>query len=105
VRTLPLRLSPIDGESLPGYIARYSHTFKFPPGEVIRSLGLDGGAGGIAAAGSHGTLGQHMHEGWVFADVISRLTALLGACYLAWRSAHGRRPRATPPWSKPHKVA
>lgn len=60
---------------------------------------------GIAAAGSRGTFGMHMHEAWVFADVTSRLTALLGAGYLAWRSAHGRRPPATPPWNKPHKAA
>jgi hypothetical protein len=60
---------------------------------------------GIAAAGSRGTLGLHMHEAWVFADVTSRLTALLGAGYLAWRSARGPRPPATPPWSKPHNVA
>jgi hypothetical protein len=60
---------------------------------------------GVAAAGSRGTLGMHMHEAWVFADVTSRLTALLGAGYLAWRSARGRRPPASPPWNKPHKVA
>jgi hypothetical protein len=41
VRTLPLRLSPVDGESLPGYVARYSHTFRFPPGDVIMALGLN----------------------------------------------------------------
>jgi hypothetical protein len=40
VRTLPLRLSPIDGESLPGYVVRYAHTFELPPGEVVRALGL-----------------------------------------------------------------
>ena len=45
VRTLPLRLSPVDGESLPGYVARYSHSFQFPPGDLIRALGLDGGSG------------------------------------------------------------
>ena len=43
VRTLPLRLSPIDGESLPGYVARYAHTFQFPPGDLVRALGLDRG--------------------------------------------------------------
>jgi hypothetical protein len=64
-----------------------------------------GTAAGIAAAGSEGTLGHHIHDGWVFADIISRVAALLGASYLAWRSAHGRRPPATPPWNKPHKVA
>jgi TniQ len=41
VRTLPLRLSPVEGESLPGYVARYSHTFQFPPGDVIRAFGLN----------------------------------------------------------------
>jgi hypothetical protein len=60
---------------------------------------------GVAAAGSRGGLGMHMHEAWIFADVTSRLTALLGAGYLAWRSTRGRRPPATPPWNKPHKVA
>jgi hypothetical protein len=69
---------------------------------LLTVIGL---AGGVAAAGSGGTLGHHLHEGWVFADVISRLTALLSACYLAGRSAHGRRPPATPPWSKPRNIA
>lgn len=68
---------------------------------VLTVIGI---AAGIAVAGSRGSLGHHIHEGWIFADVISRLTAFLGACYLAWRSAHGRRPPATPPWSKPHRV-
>jgi hypothetical protein len=40
VRTLPLRLAPIDGESLPGYIARYSHTFHFRLGDLLCALGL-----------------------------------------------------------------
>jgi len=54
VRTLPLRLSPINGESLPGYVARYSHTFQFPPGDMLRALGLDGGSGIVLAAGRYG---------------------------------------------------
>jgi hypothetical protein len=54
VRTLPLRLAPIKGESLPGYVARYSHTFQFPPGDVLRALGLDGGSGIVLAAGRYG---------------------------------------------------
>jgi hypothetical protein len=37
--------------------------------------------------------------------VISRLTALLGAGYLTWRSTRGRRPPPPPPWSKPRKLA
>ncbi|MGO9898777.1 MAG: TniQ family protein [Solirubrobacteraceae bacterium] len=54
MRTLPLRLAPIDGESLPGYVARYSHTYRFPPGDVLRALGLDGGSGTALAAGRYG---------------------------------------------------
>jgi hypothetical protein len=54
VRTLPLRLSPIDGESLTGYITRYSHTFQFQPGDLVRALGLDSGASGVAAAARSG---------------------------------------------------
>ena len=38
---MPLRLAPVEGESLPGYVARYSHTFQFPPGDVIIALGLE----------------------------------------------------------------
>ena len=41
MRTLPLRLAPVEGESLPGYVARYSHTYRFPPGDVIIALGLN----------------------------------------------------------------
>jgi hypothetical protein len=66
---------------------------------TVVSLGV-----GVAAAGSRGSLGMHIHEAWIFADVTSRLTALLGAGYLAWRSARGRRPPTTPPWNKPRKV-
>ena len=54
MRTLPLRLSPIDGESLPGYVARYAHTFGLPPGDVVRALGIDRGTGTVAAAGRYG---------------------------------------------------
>ena len=54
MRTLPLRLAPVDGESLPGYVARYSHTFQFPPGAVLKALGLDGGSGIVLAAGRYG---------------------------------------------------
>ena len=54
MRTLPLRLSPIEGESLPGYVARYAHTFGLPPGDVVRALGIDRGTGTVAAAGRYG---------------------------------------------------
>ena len=53
MRTLPLRLSPVEGESLPGYVARYSHTFQFPPGDMITTLGLTDGDT-VVSAGRYG---------------------------------------------------
>jgi hypothetical protein len=54
MRTLPLRLAPLDGESLPGYVIRYAHTFGLQPGDVVRALGLDAETGTVAAAGRYG---------------------------------------------------
>jgi hypothetical protein len=56
------------------------------------------------ANGSHVSVGQGVHEGWVYGVVASRLAAVLSATYLGWRSVHGRRPPAVPPWNKPHKI-
>ena len=53
MRTLPLRLAPVEGEGLPGYVARYSHTFQFPPGDVIIALGLNHD-GQVVSAGRYG---------------------------------------------------
>lgn len=70
MRTLPLRLAPVEGESLPGYVARYSHTFQFPPGDVLRALGLDGGTGLVLAAGRYG--------GWLAADQLEHVAFATG---------------------------
>ena len=40
MRTLPLRLAAVEGESLAGYISRYAHTFAMQPGDVVRCLGI-----------------------------------------------------------------
>jgi hypothetical protein len=50
------------------------------------------------------SLGHDIHNGWLFADILSRVAAVLGASYLAWRAVHGRRPPAVPPWAKAHKL-
>ncbi len=42
MRTLPLRLAPLAGESLPGYLGRYAAGFGFAPGEVAEAFGLVG---------------------------------------------------------------
>jgi hypothetical protein len=62
-----------------------------------------GTVAGVCLTGG-ASLGHDVHNGWVFADVLSRIAALLGAAYLARRAAHGRRPPAVPPWARPHKV-
>jgi hypothetical protein len=64
---------------------------------------LIGTAVGVANGG-HVSVSQGVHEGWVYAVVTSRLAAMLSAAYLGWRSIHGRRPPAVPPWNKPHKI-
>jgi uncharacterized membrane protein YcjF (UPF0283 family) len=62
-----------------------------------------GTVAGVAASGDNG-VGHSVHEGWVAADIVSRLAAALGAGYLAWRTVHSRREPEVPPWNRPHKV-
>jgi len=84
VRRLPLRLSPVDGEGLPGYIARYSHTFQFQPGDVVRALGLDHGTGRVAAAGRYGvslTSDQLMHAAFATGIGVEVLEGMLLSRY------------------------
>jgi hypothetical protein len=54
MRTLPLRLAPVEGESLPGYITRYAGRFDLQPRDVVHWLGLDDGGTGPRAAGRYG---------------------------------------------------
>jgi hypothetical protein len=54
--------------------------------------------------GGQTSVGEGVHEGWVYAVVVSRIAAALGASFLAWRTLHGRRPPAVPPWNRPHKI-
>ncbi len=68
-------------------------------------LTIVGIAAGLGAAGKHGTLGDHIHVGWVCAVICSRVSAAIGAAYLAWRSVYVRKPPQVPPWNKPHRVA
>ena len=59
---------------------------------------------GVSLGGSHSSMGSFIHQGWVYADVLSRVAAVLGTAYLVWRLRHGRREPPMPPWTKPHKV-
>jgi hypothetical protein len=63
-------------------------------------LTIIGAAAGIAVGGtSHG-----LHDGWVCLNIVSRVAALLGAGYLAWRTGPGRQPPPAPPWHKARRV-
>jgi hypothetical protein len=59
---------------------------------------------GISLGASRPSMGSYLHEGWVYADVLSRVGAVLGTAYLVWRLRHPRRKPAIPPWTRPHKV-
>lgn len=63
---------------------------------IVASLGV--------TVGGHVSLGHGLHEGWAFGVAGSRVAAILSASYLCWRTMHGRRPPAVPPWNRPHKV-
>ncbi len=56
---------------------------------------------GVATAGNL-SVHHSIHEGWVFGVAASRIAAALSAGYLGWRSVHGRRPPAVPPWTRSH---
>lgn len=79
MRTLPLRLAPVEGESLPGYVARYSHAFQFPPGDVLTALGLLDSDQRIHSAGHYGislSPGQLEHVAFatgIPVDVLGRM--------------------------------
>jgi hypothetical protein len=69
-----------------------------PP--VVTIIGV---AVGIANGG-HVSMGQSVHEAWVYGVAASRIAAALSGCYLGWRTGPGRRPPAAPPWNRPHKI-
>jgi hypothetical protein len=97
VRTLPLRLVPVEGESLPGYVARYSHTFQFPPGDVIIALGLHHD-GQVVSAGRYGvSLSPDQVEYVAFATGIS--VEALGRMLLSRYAGRAfERTAARPTW-------
>ena len=63
-----------------------------------------GTAAGISLGSPHSSVSTYVHEGWMYADVLSRVAAVLGTSYLVWRLVHGRRVSTVPPWNKPHRV-
>jgi hypothetical protein len=59
---------------------------------------------GVSLGHRHASLSSYVHEGWVYADILSRILAVLGAYYLVWRVDHPRRIPIVPPWNRPHRV-
>jgi len=68
-------------------------------------LTIAGPAIAVSVLGGKYALGHDVHLGWLYADVSARISAVLGAGYLVWRSVHGRRPPTVPPWNKPRRIA
>jgi hypothetical protein len=56
------------------------------------------------ANGGHVSMGQSVHEAWVYGVAASRIASVLSGCFLGWRTVHGRRPPAVPPWNRPHNI-
>jgi hypothetical protein len=59
---------------------------------------------GVSLGGKHPSLGSYIHEGWVYAEWLSRICALLGTYYLVWRVSHPWPEPEIPPWNRPHRV-
>jgi len=63
-----------------------------------------GTAAGVMLGPSHARASGYVHEAWLYADILSRVGAVAGTWYLAWRLGHPWRVPDVPPWNKPHKV-
>jgi hypothetical protein len=50
--------------------------------------------------GNHRDWTTYVRDAWVFAGHLSRILALLGAVYLAWRAERGPRNPTVPPWRR-----
>jgi hypothetical protein len=63
-----------------------------------------GTALGVTLGNRYDSFGPYVHEGWLYADILSRVGAVAGTAYLVWRLAHARRAPTVPPWNRPHRV-
>ena len=62
---------------------------------VIVGMGAD-----VSLSGAQHSVTAYFREAWIFGGHLSRIVALLGAAYLAWRSQQPRRPQSAEPWKK-----
>jgi len=58
----------------------------------------------VLLGGRRGSIGSYAFEAWVAAGRLSRLMAVAGAAYLAWRLYRGRREPRQPPWKVPKRL-
>jgi hypothetical protein len=58
----------------------------------------------LVFGGQHATIQAYAFEAWLGAERISRVLALAGAVYLAWRLHRGRRHPKLPAWNVPHRL-
>lgn len=63
-----------------------------------------GTSAAVSLGSAHASFGGYVHESWVYADLLSRIGAVLGTYYLIWRVEHPRRAPEVPPWNRPHRV-
>jgi hypothetical protein len=57
----------------------------------------------VSLGSTQPSFSHYVREAWIFGGHMSRIAAVLGAVYLAWRAEHGRRAPAVPPWNKSHR--
>jgi hypothetical protein len=62
---------------------------------VIVGMGAD-----VSLGGTRPGVGAYFREAWIFGGHLSRVVAVLGAVYLAWRSQQPRRHQSAEPWKK-----
>ncbi len=67
-------------------------------------LALIGAVLTIVFGGQHPTIKDYAIEAWLGAERLSRLLALAGVIYLAWRLHRGRREPKLPAWNVPHRL-
>jgi hypothetical protein len=62
---------------------------------VIVGMGAD-----VSLSGAQPSVGAYFREAWIFGGHLSRIVAVLGAVFLAWRSQQPHRQRSAEPWKK-----
>ncbi|MGH3272801.1 MAG: hypothetical protein ACRDNZ_00550 [Streptosporangiaceae bacterium] len=67
---------------------------------VIVGTGAD-----ISLGGARPDLGEYVRDAWLFGGHLSRVVAVLGALYLAWRSQRPHSPQLAEPWKKQRRFS